>query len=126
MFLWEHFYLAGIDSSTIVALMQIASSTPIKTFTIGFSESDYSEAENAKKIANHLGTNHTELYLSSKIALDVIPKLPEIYDEPFSDSCKSQPIYCLNLQNNMLKLLFQVMEGMSYSVAIIDILLVKN
>ena len=94
MFLWEHFYLAvlTINNSSINAITVQYS---IKTFTIGFSESDYSEAENAKKIANHLGTNHTELYLSSKIALDVIPKLPEIYDEPFSDSSQI-PTYLLS------------------------------
>ena len=80
------FLSGGIDSSTIAALMQSQSNNPINTFTIGFQESDYSEANYAKEIAKHLGTNHTNLFVSSQKALDIIPKLPIIYDEPFSDS----------------------------------------
>ena len=79
------FLSGGVDSSTIVALMQHLSPSKIKTFTIGFDEIGYNEALHAKEVASFLGTEHTELYVSSKKARDVIPKLPEIYDEPFSD-----------------------------------------
>ncbi len=79
------FLSGGIDSSLVVSIMQQQSPQPIQTFTIGFHEKNYNEAEQAHQIASYLGTQHTELYINAQQAQAVIPKLPLLYDEPFAD-----------------------------------------
>ena len=76
----------GVDSSLVVALMQSQSSKKVNTFSIGFNNKDFNEAEYALMVSKHLGTNHSELYDTETDAIDIIPNLPYIYDEPFADS----------------------------------------
>ena len=89
------FLSGGVDSSTIAALMQEQSSKKVKTFSIGFDDNMYNEAKYAKSIANHLGTDHHDMYVTSKNALNVLPLLPDMFDEPFADSSQI-PMYLVS------------------------------
>ena len=89
------FLSGGIDSATIVALLQAQSARPVRTFTVGFAESGFDEARFARDVAKHLGTEHTEFYLSPQQVRAVIPQLPELYSEPFADSSQI-PTYLIS------------------------------
>ncbi len=89
------FLSGGVDSSTITALMQKQSSSPVKTYTIGFEDKGYNEAEHAKEIATHLGTDHSEIYLKSSDVRDLIPNIPTMFDEPFADA-SALPTYLVS------------------------------
>jgi len=97
------FLSGGIDSSAIVALMQENSVLPVNTFSIGFSIDSYDEATYSREIAQHLNTNHTEYILEAEDAIDIIPKLPQVYDEPFSDSSQIPTFLLSKLTSKSVK-----------------------
>lgn len=97
------FLSGGYDSSTVTALMQAQSARPIQTFSIGFDERGYDEAHYAKAVAEHLGTDHTEMYVTPEEAMQIVPNLPEIWDEPFSDSSQIPTYFVSRLARQHVK-----------------------
>jgi len=97
------FLSGGYDSSSVAALLQTGRTEKLKTFTIGFHEKEFNEAPEAKKIAEFLGTDHTEWYLTSREAADVLPLLPEIYDEPFADNSTVPTVLVSKLARKQVK-----------------------
>ncbi|MCX6790711.1 MAG: asparagine synthase (glutamine-hydrolyzing), partial [Candidatus Gribaldobacteria bacterium] len=97
------FLSGGIDSSIVTALLQKEMKNPLRTFTIGFGDQEYDEARYAKEIAKYLGTNHTEMDCTQKEALEIVPSLPEIYDEPFGDSSAVPTFLISKLAHSQVK-----------------------
>jgi asparagine synthase (glutamine-hydrolysing) len=97
------FLSGGYDSSSVAALLQTGRTERLKTFTIGFNENEFNEAPEAKKIANYLGTDHTEWYLTAKEAGSVLSRLPEIYDEPFADNSTVPTVLVSQLAREQVK-----------------------
>ena len=97
------FLSGGYDSSSVAALLQTGRTEKLKTFTIGFHENEFNEAPEAKRIAEYLGTDHTEWYLTAKEAADVLPHLPEIYDEPFADNSTVPTVLVSKLARQKVK-----------------------
>lgn len=97
------FLSGGYDSSSVAAILQTNRTEKLKTFTIGFHENEFNEAPEAKKIAEHLGTDHTEWYLTAKEAGEVLPLIPEIYDEPFADNSTVPTVLVSKLARKQVK-----------------------